>query len=206
MNTRRELSALVQQLAGLGPTLSAGSLIVASAAQFDAACMAIHGCAWLAGHLQHNATFRLASSLAMVFGTGPAVLHVRIAQVSASGEAALFECNRQLNTVLKTLQCAAHPKQQPEAAAAFVRTAGRPQAVLAWLLAISQALLAVPPETEKGEAVPPQADTMLLMWHDVRLHGVTGFDSVHDVARSPAPSCVPTCLQVPTSLTWAYTP
>ena len=118
--------------------------------QFHAACVAIEGCGELAGRLplRHNDLFRLASTLALVFGAGPAFLQQFASNTAASTQRAslLIECGYQLAAASAALRQAADPYRQPESAAAFVRTAGRPDAVLPWLLAVSQALLAVPQE------------------------------------------------------------
>lgn len=136
----------------LNRAFSASELSAAGAIQFGAACIAIAGCASLAGCLpqRKNDTFRLTSALALVFEVGPQVLRVCASMAPAQHSVVLHECNCQLVAVADVLRQAV---PQPEAAAAFAKTAGRPQAVLPWLLAISRALLATPPEANDGECV-----------------------------------------------------
>lgn len=149
-----ELAELLQRFAGLHQALhGASKLSGARAMQVIAACLAIGGCAELSARLplQRGMMFRLTSALALVFGVGPAVMrHCASPASGASVELQHFlvECNDQLSAVIGVLMRAA---REPEAMEAFVRTAGRPQAVLPWLLAISQALLAVPTDV-RGDA------------------------------------------------------
>ena len=141
------MAALLQQMVSLDRKMaSAAGNATCMTAQFSAACVAIRGCAQLSDRLPlgPNDLFRLGSSLALIFGTGPTVLR----HVSGSPEphvalAQLLTCSQQLVAAGEVLQRAAQP-QQTEAAAAFCKTAGRPQTVLPWLLEVSQMLLAVP--------------------------------------------------------------
>lgn len=147
------VASLLQQLAGLSRTLSAAGFSSAVAVQFAAASATIRSCALLVERLplQHSDIFRLASALAVVFEFGPVPLRYYTANLSAMDWRVLWiECHHQLAAASKVLQQAAHPEQQPEAAAAFVRTAGRPQAVLPWLAALGLALLALPTEPRRG--------------------------------------------------------
>ncbi|KAI7844406.1 hypothetical protein COHA_002000 [Chlorella ohadii] len=146
------LATLLQHFGTLKSALrKTCTLSAALRTQFNAACVAIYGCAQLARRLppRHNDSFRLASSLAVVFDAGPAALQQRAS--NAAGVPELFavtvlECCYQLVAVSAVLKTATNLLTQPEAAAAFVRTAGRPDAVLPWLGAVSQVLLAVPEE------------------------------------------------------------
>lgn len=122
-------------------------------AQFTAACVAMEGCALLASRLpQHaNTTFRLASALALVFGAGPAFLRQCAVPWPGMGldpAQFLIEANHQLGAAAAVLHCASASWHQPAAAEAFVRTAGRPQAVMPWLLAVSQAVLTLPADMQ----------------------------------------------------------
>ena len=141
------LAALLQQFGTLSRELlgAAASNPAAVGIQFDAACVTIQGCALLSNWLPlgHSDAFRLASSLELVFGAGMHFLQQDLTQPTNMA-GLLVECKHQLAAVGTTLQRAAHPEVQSEAVAAFARTAGRPQAVLPWLLTVSQALLAVP--------------------------------------------------------------
>lgn len=138
---------MLHQLGTLSGLLGAAEGHSRLSVQFGAACEAIQGCAQLSDWLQltHDGAFRLASALALVFGTGPPFLH-QSAPTAEACMAALQRLDVQLETVGMVLTHAAHPQHQPQAAAAFVRTAGRPQAVLPWLRAASQTLLAAPVE------------------------------------------------------------
>ena len=147
----RALIALAQQLASLNGLLCTAELNSALAGQLRVACLAIASCALLSDRLplQHTDAFRLGSSLATVFGAGLRLLRSRVAIAGASSAqlaAMLHEADRQLGAVSCMADRIANPQQQPEAAAAFVKTVGRTQAVLPWLSAVSQALLAVPPD------------------------------------------------------------
>ena len=147
------MASLLQQLAGLSRPLSAAGFSSTVTIQFTAASATVRSCALLAERLplQHNDLFRLASALAVVFEFGPVPLRYYTARLSAIDPRVLWiECNHQLAAASQVLQQAANPEQQPEAAAAFVRTAGRPQAVLPWLAALSQALLALPTDPRRG--------------------------------------------------------
>lgn len=142
--------------------LRATTLNTTLALQFGAACFAIYGCAQLSRRLQlqQGDAFRLASSLEIVFGAGIGILQERVtaAATHPTGLAALLqELNRQLGAANAALGCAANPQRQPAAAAAFFRTAGRPQAVLPWMLAVSQALLVLP-ATFRGTLHEPLDD------------------------------------------------
>ncbi len=149
------LAALSQHFGTLNRALlNASEPNKALGAQFFAACVALRGCAHLASRLplRHNDLFRLASSLALVFGAGTTMLRQHgsnAADALAQPVSLLMQCSHQLAAAHAVLQQAADPRCQPEAAAAFVRTVGRPDAVLPWLLAVSQTLLAVP-EDLKG--------------------------------------------------------
>lgn len=111
--------------------------------------MAIHGCALLSGRLPlgHNDAFRLASTLAFLIGTGLHFLRLTAASgfdAEARQTVTLHILSRQLVAASSVVQRAVDPQRQPQAAAAFVRTAGRPEAVVPWLLDLGQALLALP--------------------------------------------------------------
>lgn len=151
--SRRAVAGLLQQYGPLNSLLlNSPGFSSSELAQLMAACIALQG-SQLADRLplQQNDAFRLGSALALVFGAGLASLRWQATSAAADHTALLdmlLNCSHQLAAAAKALQCAAHPKRQPQAAAAFVRTAGRPDAVLPWLLAASQALLAVPPDVE----------------------------------------------------------
>lgn len=147
------LLALVQQFGTLNRKLlgAASSNPATLATQLNAACNAIQGCALLSNKLRlgRSDSFRLASSLELVFGAGLHLLNRRRVQnlsVPLNMVGLLVECNHQLAAVGRVLQ---HTRRQPDAAAAFMRTAGRPQSVLPWLLAVNDALLALPPDFEE---------------------------------------------------------
>ncbi|KAI7844408.1 hypothetical protein COHA_002002 [Chlorella ohadii] len=148
------LAALLQRLGALNRALpTALELNGAAETQFNAACLAIEVCAQLASRLplQHNDMFRLSSAVAVVFGTGPALLQRRTSAAAGAPtylEQLFLACARQLAAASAALRQAVNMRLQPEATAAFVRTVGRAEAVLPWLAAVSQALLAVPSELQ----------------------------------------------------------
>lgn len=143
----QRLSVFNRQLL-IAPDVGSG---VASVS-FAAACLAIHGCAELSDHLpfQRSDAFRLASTLEVVFGAGLRLLrHHASTPAGSDTELAdrVMDWERQLRVASQVLR-RTDPRDQPDAAAAFARTTGRPQAVLPWLLAVSQALLSLPPDLE----------------------------------------------------------
>lgn len=154
--SRRTVAGLLQQYGALNRLLlKTSGLSLTELTQLSAACVALQGCSQLAKRLplRQDDMFRLGSALALVFGAGLASVRWQASLLPSRPKALvelLVNCNHQLAAAAKALQQAAHPQQQREAAAAFVRTAGRPQAVLPWLLAVSQALLAVPADIEGG--------------------------------------------------------
>ncbi|KAI7844407.1 hypothetical protein COHA_002001 [Chlorella ohadii] len=150
------LATLLQHFGALGRALlSAPELDATLETQFHAACVAIEGCAHLAGRLllQHNDLFRLASTLTLVFVAGPALLQQCASSIATPAQCAsvLIKCNHQLAAAASVLKTATNLHRQPEAGVAFFRTAGRPDAVLPWLAAVSQALLALPERLEDND-------------------------------------------------------
>ena len=149
------VAGLLQQYGPLNRLLSSETAFnAAHMSQFLAACVASHGCACLADRLppSQNNIFRLASSLELVFGAGLAALRCLRTSLTASSCSGWLElllvCTHQLTAAANVLQRTAHPLRQPEAAAAFVRTVGRPEAMLPWLAAVTEALLSVPADMD----------------------------------------------------------
>lgn len=158
------MAALLQQVGALDCLLGAAELDVCLAAQFDAACLAIKGCSEISERLQLECSdvFRLGSSLSLVFRAGLRFLHQPAwLDDTRTQLLTLQHVNCQLTAANAVLHRLADPNWQPEAAAAFVRTAGRPQAVLPWLLALSQVLLDVG-ELEPRQFMPCKG---MAMWH-----------------------------------------
>jgi len=150
------VAALLQQFGLLDRLLGTAELDARLAVQFHAACSAIQGCARLLDRLplQHSDAFRLCSALALVFGTGTRLLRRDSFTSDPQPATVLKRLDSQLAAAAIVLHQAANPLRQPEAAAAFVRTAGRPQAALSWLLAVSQALLWVPVDLGSARSEP----------------------------------------------------
>lgn len=97
--------------------------------------------------LQRGDAFKISGALALVFSTGLALLQAALGMKDpVLRQARLLQ---QLATQLPLVSCvllvAVHPQHQAAAAAAFARTVGRPQAVLPWLLAVSQGLMHLRP-------------------------------------------------------------
>lgn len=154
----RKVAALGQQLMALNATLEA-RMDADMLLQFEAACVALSGCSLLAQRLplQRNDAFRLVGALQLVFHTGLEVL-VSNSPVPEVGRLAyipvmLAECQV---TAAETIINAACTRHEPQAAAAFLRAAGRPKTVRVWLHALSRHLLMCHSMAEggQGEACP----------------------------------------------------
>lgn len=136
--------AVAERLAAMDGLLR-GTFDGAAVLQFLAGCKVIEGlgllCQGLA--LQRGDAFKIAGALALVFGTGLAGLQsVLRADDPVWRQARLLqEFGVQLPAISWVLLTVVDPQHQARAAAAFARTVGRPQAVLPWLLAVSQGLV-----------------------------------------------------------------
>lgn len=104
------LAALLQHFGALHRALlSVSKLNAVVKTQFDAACMAIDGCAQLARRLalRRDDTVRLGSALALVFGAGPAFLQPHTsntADPSKQFASLMLDSGHQLAAAAMTLQ------------------------------------------------------------------------------------------------------
>lgn len=128
--------ALAQSLADLAaavprPTSPAAVL------QIKAGCRALGSCSMLARALTEPSAataFKLASACSLAFGPGTAIL------IQSDVGAMLESCMDQINAVGMVVSSSSPLARQPQAAAAYAASTGRPAALLPWLRAVSHAL------------------------------------------------------------------
>ena len=159
----RKLVALAEQLAALDEELApAGDAGLACADlvsyyRISAACGALAACACIGRSvgLPRSDTFRLAAATRVVFGAGAAVLrgYLQPSTMSPGTQTAAFQlASRQVMAVHTLMTRHLQPHVQPDLAAVFARTAGQPAAILPWIAAISEAILASPPAHDGAAA------------------------------------------------------
>lgn len=122
-----------------------GASDAAALQQYLAGCRVLESlgsqCQGLA--LERGDAFKIAGALALAFGSGLALLQeaLRVGDPTMRRARLLQQLTADLPAVASVLLTVVHPQHQAAAAAAFVRTVGRPQAVLPWLLAVSRGLM-----------------------------------------------------------------